>query len=104
MNAQQLLDLARKPLNDEGKVRYKDSDLLGFLNAGLAYLKRKRPDLFLGSLHIEQMDLGLADPLPTPSSANQALADYVTARGNTVDAEFGESRVAAFIALAEGQL
>lgn len=104
MTAQQLLALARKPLNDLAEVRYADVDMLKYLNTGLAFLKRRRPDLFLGSLAVEQAELGLADSLPVPASVNQALADYVTARISTVDDEVSDGRVAAFMALAEGQL
>lgn len=104
MTAQDVINLARVPLNDPAKVRYLDADMLRALNAGLSHLKIKRPDLFIGSLSTGQTALVLADALPTPDGVDQALADYVTARASMVDAEFSVDRVAAFLALAEGQL
>ena len=101
--AQDILDLARLPLNDAGKVRYLDADGLRYLNAGLAHLKRMRPDLFIGSLATDQAALVIGGTVPTPAHVDQALADYVAARWQTVDAETSE-RSAAFFALSQGQL
>lgn len=103
MTAQEVIDLARVPLNDADKDRYKDPDFLRFLNAGLRMLKRTRPDLFIGSLGSGSTNLVLADNLPTPEHVDQALADYLTARAMTIDTEDTE-RVGAFFALAQGQL
>lgn len=103
MTAQEVIDLARIPLNDKDKDRYLDAELLRFLNAGLGMLKRSRADLFVGSLETGHTTLALTDALPTPQHVDQALADYVTARAGTVDNEDSE-RVAAFFTLASGQL
>lgn len=103
MTAQEVIDLARVPLNDADKDRYKDPVFLRFLNAGLRMLKRTRPDLFIGSLGSGVTSLTLADTLPTPEHVDQALADYLTARAMTIDTEDTE-RVGAFFALAQGQL
>jgi hypothetical protein len=43
---QQCVDLARVSLNDAAKVRYTDSELLVYLNAGLGTFALVRPDLF----------------------------------------------------------
>jgi hypothetical protein len=101
--AQEVIDLARVPLNDADKDRYLDTDFLRFLNAGLRLLKRSRADLFIGSLSTANVNLALTDNLPTPDHVDQALADYLTARAMTVDTEDTE-RVGAFFALAGGQL
>ncbi|MFN5350884.1 MAG: hypothetical protein ACK5A0_15355 [Polaromonas sp.] len=103
MTAQEVIDLARVPLNDTNKDRYKDADLLRFLNAGLSQLKRGRADLFLGTLATGYTALTLASTLPTPEHVNQSIADYVTARASTIDNEDSE-RVAAFFTLAGGKL
>lgn len=101
--AQEVIDLARVPLNDADKDRYKDPDLLRFLNAGLRSLKKNRPDLFIGTLGTPFVTLALTDALPTPDHVDQAIADALTARAMTVDTEDTE-RVGAFFALAQGQL
>lgn len=103
MTAQEVLDLARVPLNDADKDRYTDEAMLRFLNAGLRLLKRSRADLFIGSLATGAAALVLGDALPTPEHVDQAMADYVTARAMTIDTEDTE-RVGAFFALAGGQL
>lgn len=103
MTAQEVLDLARVPLNDADKDRYKDTDLLRFLNVGLRTLKKNRPDLFIGTLATPFVNLALGDTLPTPDHIDQAIADAITARAMTVDTEDSE-RVGAFFALAQGQL
>lgn len=103
MTAQEVIDLARVPLNDADKGRYVDTDLLRFLNAGLRTLKKNRPDLFIGTLGTPFVALALADTLPTPDHVDQAIADALTARAMTVDTEDTE-RVGAFFALSAGQL
>lgn len=101
--AQEVIDLSRVPLNDADKDRYKDTDQLRFLNAGLRTLKKNRPDLFIGTLGTPFVALALGDTLPTPDHVDQAIADALTARAMTVDTEDTE-RVGAFFQLAQGQL
>lgn len=103
MTAQEVIDLARIPCNDEAKDRYTDVDMLRFLNAGLSQLKRSRADLFVGSLATGITALSLTTALPTPEHVNQALADYLTARASTIDNEDTE-RVAAFFGLSGSKL
>ena len=103
MTAQEVIDLARVPLNDADKTRYADTDLLRFLNAGLRMLIRTRADLFVGTLSAVWVNLVVTDALPTPDFVDQSIADYLTARASTVDNEDSE-RVGAFFALAAGQL
>lgn len=101
--AQQIIDLARVPLNDDDKDRYSDDDGLRFLNTGLARLKRVRPDLFLGSLGTAWTDLTLTSAVPTPPEVDQALADYVTGRLTMRDDEESK-RVDLFLTLSGSQL
>ena len=102
--AQQIIDQARLPLVDAGKDRFADADGLSYLNFGLQMLRRKRADLFIGSLSGDLADLGLSDNVPLPQNAHQALADYVTARAETHDDEAAmNDRAQAFFALAAGE-
>src|SRR5213075_3374494 len=43
---QQVLDAARKTLNDDSKTRYPDADLLLYLNDGVKAMVELRSDLF----------------------------------------------------------
>jgi hypothetical protein len=61
---QQLCDRARIPLQDNAKVRYGDTDLLAYGNAGIHLLVQKRPDLFFGSYATPPVDLALGGTLP----------------------------------------
>ncbi|MCY1167376.1 hypothetical protein D9M73_73370 [compost metagenome] len=101
--AQQIIDQAREPLNDDEKVRNTDPVLLGYLNFGLRRLKRARADLFIGTLGAGHTDLALIDPVPTPEEYDQNLADYLSARAHTKDdEEAANSRIELFFALAKG--
>lgn len=103
--AQQIIDMARRPLEDADKDRYLDADLLGFLNFGLRTLKKTRADIFVGNLKTGHTDLALGDDVPTPEEMDQALADYVTARASLTDSpEEQTERGAAFLKLAGGML
>lgn len=103
--AQQVIDLARIPLNDADKARHTDADMLGYLNFGLRALKKTRADLFIGSLKTGHTTLVLADALPTPEEMDQAIADYLTARATLLDDPSEEmERTAAFLKLSGGML
>lgn len=103
--AQQIIDLARLPLVDAGKDRFADVDGLSYLNFGLQMLRRKRPDLFIGTLNGDLADLIVGDTVPAPQHVHQALADYITARAETHDDEAAmNERAQAFFAIAAGEL
>ena len=103
--AQQVIDLARIPLNDGDKDRHSDNALLGYLNSGLRALKKTRADLFIGSLKTGHTTLALGDNLPTPEEMDQAIADYLTARATLLDDPSEEmERTAAFLKLSGGML
>lgn len=82
-----LLDRARLPLNDEDKTRWPDTELLSYLNEGLALVRRSRPDLFFATLLEEPVvDLNTAD-VPIPYTHRQPLVDYVSGRAQMKDGD-----------------
>lgn len=98
---QQVLDLARRPLNDDDKTRFPDSDLLEYANTAVTILRAKRPDLFFGtytSLPAGKYTLGSS--IPFDDALEQPLADYVTARAEfRNDSASVQERAAAFFNL-----
>lgn len=98
---QSVVDLARIPLNDTDKVRYSDATLLAFVNHGMLTLTKRRPDLFIGQYaNLPNGEKVLADAFPLPAGYVQTLADYVTARAESIDDESVNSgRAAAFMQL-----
>lgn len=101
--AQQIIDQARVPLNDDDKVRNSDAVMLGYLNFGLRRLKKARADMFIGSLATGHTDLVLGDAVPTPEEYDQNLADWLSGRAHTKDdEEAANSRIELFFTLAKG--
>jgi hypothetical protein len=84
---QDILDDARRPLNDADKTRYPDVNLLAYANAGLRTLRLKRPDLFFGQYATPFTSTLVTDVLPIDDIYRPALADYVTARAESIDDE-----------------
>ena len=84
---QTVIDLARIPLNDNGKVRYLDTVLLGYANSGIKLLRQKRPDIFFGKYGTPVTDLALSDAFPIDDDYRQPIADYVTARAHSTEDE-----------------
>ena len=84
---QDVIDLARIPLNDLGGVRYSSEDLLRYANAGIRRAYQVRPDLRLGSFSTPITDKALTDVFPMPGEYLQAIADYVVFRAETKDDE-----------------
>lgn len=86
---QQVADRARLPLNDADKVRYPDSELLGYATDAYLMLKRYRPDLFIGAWTLASWDaFAIGDTFPAaPDEYLPAIADYVTARAEFKDDE-----------------
>jgi hypothetical protein len=100
--AQQILDLARLPLNDAAKVRYPDVELLAYLNTVLMLFRKRRPDLFLGRYAALPGPLLVTDTWPTADEYASAAADFVTGRAELKDAEEADTgRVAGFMGLFE---
>lgn len=100
---QTVVDLARLPLNDndpdDAQRRAPDADLLKYAIHGLLHTYRNRFDLWIG-LTAPTTALALGDPFPLPDWCIEPLADYVTARAESVDDEFvAGNRAAAFYAM-----
>lgn len=95
---QQVLDIARIPLNDVDKVRYSDATLLTYFNNALLICRQKRPDLFLGKLTQVQTPLLATDTFPINQTYVPIFANYVSGMTETIDDEHIEnSRAAAFV-------
>jgi hypothetical protein len=93
---QEVADLARKPLNDEDKARYSDSDLMLYANSAILALYLRRPDLFIGQYgNLPGGNSALTDSAPLPDAYKTLLADYVTGRISMTDDEFANSGKAA---------
>lgn len=108
---QEIIDKARKPLNDKNKDRFSDNDatlfndLLGYANDGILLLRNKRPDLFIGSFSALPEKLAIGATFPLPAEYVPAVVDYVVARAETHDDEHVISeRAALFFQLANGQI
>lgn len=95
--AQQVIDRARFPLNDDDKVRVTDVQCLVFVVDGILMMRKKRPDLFLGNWTASYVNLALSDPIALNEIYLPLLADYVSSRVEFRDDEFSEdSRASAF--------
>lgn len=102
---QDVIDLARIDLNDSGKVRWPDFDLLKHANAAVRQSFEMRPDLRLGSFATPFADLALAGEFPLPGEYFRAVADYIVARANAVDNEVAEtSRSSVFMGSFDKQM
>jgi hypothetical protein len=99
---QNVVDLARIPLNDDDKTRFADAQLLKYANVAVQLLRSARPDLFFG-VTLPANEYSLTDPIPLPDSYEQPLADYVTARAEwRNDSASVQERAAAFFQLFSG--
>jgi len=86
---QQIVDIARKPLEDDDKDRYSDADLLGYVVSALLLLRTKRPDFFFGTFSslTDLSALTLVSTFPLDDQYAQGVADYATARASTHDSD-----------------
>lgn len=85
---QSVVDLARIPLNDEGKDRVTDATLLSFANQGMMQMLKRRPDLFVGQYsNLPDGESALTDTFPLAAGYVQTVADYCTFRAETIDDE-----------------
>jgi hypothetical protein len=107
----EIVDKARKPLNDVDKDRFSDNDatlfndLLGYANDAILLLRNKRPDLFIGSFAALPEKLAIGDTFPLPAEYVPAVVDYVVARAELHDDEHVLSeRATVFFQLANGQI
>lgn len=94
---QTVIDDARILLNDSDKNRYADSLLLKYANEAIAYAKRIRPDLFIGTFKTTLGTYALTDNTPLPPEYEFCLKDYVVGRANAIDDEYSlDGRAGAF--------
>lgn len=84
---QAVVDRARVPLQDDGKIRYSDAIVLGYANAGVHLLVNRRPDLFFGSFTTLPVDLTLVQNFPLDDRFFQPVADYASARSRARSSE-----------------
>jgi hypothetical protein len=95
---QQVVDLARKDLNDADKVAYTDPDLLEHANAGIREAYQIRPDLRLGNYATPIANKAIGEDFPLSDDYKRAVADFVIGRASAVDADHVDSgRVPAYI-------
>ena len=95
---QQVIDMARIPLNDVDKDRNTDETLLVYFNNAVLICRQKRPDLFLGVLSTEQTPLLATDLVPVNSMYVPIFSNYVSGMAETIDDEhIDNSRAGAFI-------
>ena len=79
------VDQARALLQDsDTPYRYSDTDLVAYLNNGLAEIKRLRPDVFSPSISTSTFsyttsDIGATTALPLDEMFFPAVVDYITA-------------------------
>ena len=98
---QDLIDRGRLSLNDDDKTRYFDPENLTYANMALAIIRRKRPDLFFGTYNTPLVPALLTDVFPLAMEYEVCMVDYLIARSQAKDTEFGEnSRVEAFFGMA----
>lgn len=89
---QEVIDIARIPLNDDAKVRYSDATLLSYFNMALLLTRKDRPDLFLGRWFNYSTKLALTENFPLGEEYVSSFADYVTGRAELVDDEHVENQ------------
>lgn len=96
--AQTLIDEARKTLQDSGKDRFADSDLLIGLNDGLKVIRAVRPDLWYGSLGTPLTALALGDAFPLDPVYEPAIKNFIVHYASMWDDEYVQSsRADAFL-------
>jgi len=102
---QQIVDMARIPLNDADKARYSDAQLMLFANQGMLGLVKRRPDFFMGQFsNLPDGNALLTDVFPIDAEAVQLLADWITGRAEMVDDENANSgRAQVFVNMFTGE-
>lgn len=94
ITCQAVIDGARVDLNDDkedgsdANARYKDTQMLGFLNEFIALAYSVRPDLRFGSAWGEVADLAVTDDFPLSTKFRMPAMMYVQARCSGRDDEY----------------
>lgn len=104
---QDLVDLARLPLNDEKvdgvPAGWGDTELLGYAHAALRILLAKRPDLFIGQFASPPVAPAIGAAFPLDDRVYTAVADYVTAKAMYKNDELAVAgKASSFMQLAAG--
>lgn len=92
---QDLIDVARKPLNDADATTWGDAELFAYAKDGLRLLKGKRPDLFFGLADNVLDTLVIGSTFPLDEFVVPAMTDYITARAQFKDDEYAVQGAAA---------
>jgi hypothetical protein len=74
-------------LNDVDRVRYTESERIGFVVDALNTIKNMRPDLFIGQFGTPIGTLTLVSPIPLDEQFFRPVVDFVIARCETKDEE-----------------
>ena len=91
---QNVLDLARLPLNDMLKARYTDATLLTYYNTGIFRLYELRPDLQIGTYgtaYTPVLAAALSSSIPVSDRFAQPLADFIGGRAEMRDEDAASS-------------
>lgn len=89
---QDVVNLARIPLNDDNEARYSDEQLLMYANHGMLNAGKHRPDLFIGQFNnMPNGEALLTDAFQLGPEYAQVIADYVVTRAEMVDDEHTDS-------------
>ena len=91
---------ARRPLNDEDPTSYRhqDTELMQYLNDGIARAFALRPDLQFATLGTPFSPLALGGTFPLPIQHESVLGDYIVFRAEMKDDEAVNSQRAAMSA------
>lgn len=102
---QNVIDSARIDLQDAGKTRYTDAELLAYANDGVQEMFRYRPDFRLGSYATAVPTYVATDTIPVPAQYTMLLMHYLVFRAETRDDEYAvDGRAAAFLGRFEKEL
>lgn len=97
---QEIINLARIPVQDDAGTRFSNTKALGYVNAAVARAYQLRPDLRFGAYATPVAVLAVGDTFPLPAEMEQAVADYVTARLTAIEDEASATgRAAGYLAL-----
>lgn len=102
---QNVIDAARVDLQDSGKTRYSDAELLGFANDGLQEMYRYRPDFLFGKYTAATTVYLATNDVPVTAKYAMLLPFYVSFRAEIRDDEYAvNGRSAGFLGRFEKEL
>lgn len=102
---QNVIDSARVDLQDSGKTRYTDAQLLAHANDGVALAFKWRPEFRLGNYTVAIGSYTLSDTVPFPVQYQHLLTYYIISRAEMRDDEYVlDGRAAALLGLFEKEI